>query len=364
MGFLNRMWRARTSVPKRLVCLVAALVCVFPPQVSAEVRGSLLVVNKSSDTVSAIALPEGRVVAELPTGPGPHEIAVSPDGSRAIVSNYDHPDTETGSLTLIDIPRGRVTATISLAPYQHPHGVAWLADNRQVLVTAEASHALLLIDTGEPETGVVAAIGTGQTLSHMVAVDAVRNRAYVTNIVSGSLSVLDLGTRKLTTVVPTGAGTEGLAVRPGSGEVWVTNREENTLAVVDPASLTVTRRIPTGDFPLRVRFTEDGRLCLVTNGLASSVSVVDADSGASFDVPLAGQWNWATGRNAGGWFGWQTLPVGVLTIPGTARAYVANSHGGVISVVDLQTREIVETLVAGAEPDGLAFSPDRFGATR
>src|SRR5688572_15947671 len=42
--------------------------------------GTLLVLNKSDNTVSLIDLGNRKVVATIPTGVGPHEVAVSPNG--------------------------------------------------------------------------------------------------------------------------------------------------------------------------------------------------------------------------------------------------------------------------------------------
>ena len=46
----------------------------------ASKAATLIVVNKSDATASLIDLASGRVLVTLPTGAGPHEVAVSPDG--------------------------------------------------------------------------------------------------------------------------------------------------------------------------------------------------------------------------------------------------------------------------------------------
>ena len=50
--------------------------------------GTLLVANKSEASVSLFRTPGYRLLAKLPTGEGPHEVAVSPDGRHALVSDY------------------------------------------------------------------------------------------------------------------------------------------------------------------------------------------------------------------------------------------------------------------------------------
>src|SRR6185295_15169127 len=48
---------------------------------------TLVVANKDDATVSLLDLASGRIAATVPTGDGPHEVAISPDGRQAVVSN-------------------------------------------------------------------------------------------------------------------------------------------------------------------------------------------------------------------------------------------------------------------------------------
>ncbi len=64
--------------------LVSALISPSGP-LAAQ---SLVITNKQDATASIISLGDGRTVATLPTGEGPHEVAVSPDGKLAVVTDY------------------------------------------------------------------------------------------------------------------------------------------------------------------------------------------------------------------------------------------------------------------------------------
>ena len=113
--------------------------------------GTLVVLNKAEASASLIELSTGETVATVPTGEGPHEVAVSPDGQTAVATNYGTREAPGSTLTIIDVPAARVIKTIDLGEYQRPHGIEWLSDGKHVLVTAEASKALLTvnIDSGE-----------------------------------------------------------------------------------------------------------------------------------------------------------------------------------------------------------------------
>ena len=57
--------------------------------VAAETPSSaLLVLNKEEATLAIVDLASGKVVGRVPTGEGPHEVAVSSDGKLAFVGNY------------------------------------------------------------------------------------------------------------------------------------------------------------------------------------------------------------------------------------------------------------------------------------
>lgn len=314
---------------------------------------TLVVANKAEATASLIDLENGKVVATLPTGEGPHEVGISPDGRFAMVSNYGKRGSPGQSLTLIDIPSASVVKTIDLGEYRSPHGVEWLDDAR-VAVTVEANQALIVVGV---ETGAVShAIETGQQTSHMVSLDPARHRAYTSNIGSGSLTVLDLEADGRIKNIETGKGAEGLTVAGANGHVWVTNREDDTITVVDGDSLEVLKTFPSEGFPIRATSTPKGQV-LVTRARAGDLVVYDA---ASFEeirvVPFDINSMGSEDRLFGDRFGDSSVPIGVVVDNEGVRAFVAHANADVITEVDLSNGDIVRLLHAGKEPDGMGYS--------
>ncbi len=115
---------------------------------------TLVVLNKAEATASLIDLDTGKVKKTLPTGDGPHEVAVSPDGTVALVTNYGNSKAEGNSLTVIDVGAGKVISTIDLGKFKWPHGVRFL--DARAAVTAEANKALLVVNVETGEVGVKA----------------------------------------------------------------------------------------------------------------------------------------------------------------------------------------------------------------
>jgi len=69
---------------------------------TAEVTGTLVVVNKRASTATIVDVRSGATLATLPTGNGPHEVVIAKDGSRAVVTDYGG-QTAGNSLTVIDV---------------------------------------------------------------------------------------------------------------------------------------------------------------------------------------------------------------------------------------------------------------------
>jgi YVTN family beta-propeller protein len=323
--------------------LLALLLSAFAISAFAAHPGTLLVLNKAEDTVSLIDLAKKKSVATIATGAGPHEVAVSADGKIAVICNYGSSPKPGSTLTVIDVAARKSLRTIDLGAHVRPHGIAWLRGS-QVAVTAEGTKALLTVDV---EAGkVTAAIETDQLGSHMVALAPTHGRAFVANIGSGSVSVIDLKQGRRIANITTGDGTEGIAISLDEREVWAGNRDGNTLSIIDVASLKVVATLASKSFPIRLKFTADGRNVLVSNAESGAVAVWDAATRRelqriNMQEPKSSQWG---------------APIGILVAAPLSRAFVATPNLDQVAVIDLATWKVVDWLTTGDEPDGLGYS--------
>ncbi|HWP83333.1 MAG TPA: cytochrome D1 domain-containing protein [Bacteroidota bacterium] len=319
--------------------------------------GTLVVLNKSDHTASLIALPRGETIAVLPTGHGPHEVAVSPNGKFALVCNYGTAQAPGHSLTMLDIPEKKKVKDIDLGNYKRPHGIAWMSGSNTVVVTVEANKAVVLVDVNEGK--VLHAIETDQNVSHMVVVAPRNDRAFVANIGSGTMTALDLVGKKKIAEVETGPGAEGIDLTPDGGEVWVTNRAANTVSIIDALTLKIVATLESKDFPIRCKITPDGRYALVSNARSGEVAVFDVKERKEIRRikmeldPV----NETDKRLFGDQFGRSPVPIGILIHPGGTHAYVANSNADMVTVLDLRQWKVVGRIKTGKEPDGLGYSP-------
>jgi YVTN family beta-propeller protein len=336
--------------------LVAAAPAPTTQKSTLEVTGTLIVLNKAEASASLLDCSTGREIAKLPTGDGPHEVAVSPDGRAAGVGNYG--TGEPGhTLTVIDLPKQAVRKTVDLGDHHRPHGIQFLPGGRSVIVTAEHEQHVLVVDV---ESGAVEkSVKTGQRISHMVVLGKGAERAFVSSIGSGTVSVIDLTSAEVIATIETGTGAEGIDISPDGREVWVGNRGSNTLSVIDASSLEIVETVPCAEVPIRVKFTPRGELVFVSNARSGDVAVFNA----STRKPLTriAMTSKAVDDTSDRLFkdrmGRGPVPVGILIEPTGRYAFVANTNADVVTVIDLATSAIATRLTAGTEPDGLGYTP-------
>lgn len=340
----------------RIIHLAFVLALIMLLGASSTLAATLVVLNKSEASASLLDPKTGREIARLPVGVGPHEAATSPDGKTVVVCNYGI-RTPGSSLTVIDMEKQAAVKTIDLSVYHRPHGIVFLNDGERVVVTAEAEKKLIVvnIETGEVEE----AIDTDQEISHMVTLTRNQRLAFVANIRSGSVSVIDLPKGELRKVIQTGEGAEGVFAHPTRSEVWVTNREANTVSIISTNTLDIVETLESGRFPIRVAITPNGDHALVSCARSGDVWVYDTDTrDVVATIPMDVQALTEEERQKrlfGDQFDESPVPVGILIEPDGKRAYVANTNADIVTVLDLEQWRVSGRLRAGKEPDGMAW---------
>jgi YVTN family beta-propeller protein len=325
-----------------LIAVVAASALV--PRAWAD---SVVVACKSEFQLALVDPATEKVLAKFPTGRGPHEVAVSPDGRTAYVSNFgrysvypagdtDH-DKASNTITVIDLADRKVKATFDLGTHTGPHGMVVSHDNKLVWVTTETPQAVLELDAA---TGKIQHVWpTTQQRSHMIVTTPNESKFYVTNTVSGTVAVIDRASGEVK-VLSTGPGTEGIAISPDGKEVWAASRTDAKIEVISTATDAIVATFPSGGkSPKRMEFTPDGAQVWVTNSGSSQTSVFDAHSHELIE-------SLTTSKD----------PSGVSISPDGRRAYITNSAANLLTFVDVPSRKVTNTLAVGTDPDGIAWS--------
>lgn len=348
--------------PLALLAVVVTTACarvspapIADPAASAP-SGTVIVANMGDNTASVIDVVTSRVRATLPTGAGPHEVAVTHDGRWAVVSNYGVQGAAGNSLTLIDVDAATVARTIDLGEYRRPHGMAFLPGDSILAVTSEVSRAVLLVHVAR---GIVlGTIPTTAPASHMLALTADGTRLYTSNVAAGSVTEQDVPARGALRTIAVAPAVEGIAVTPAGDEVWVGSNKRRTVSIIGVRGGVVTDTIGGFGMPYRLAITPDGRTAVITDPPRSEVRIVDVATRrprATVAIPAEGVA--ATAEFAG-----SASPEGVAIARDGRTAYVALQGANRVAVIDLASGRLVKALAAGAGPDGIGYSP-RMGAS-
>ncbi|HKF59008.1 MAG TPA: YncE family protein, partial [Blastocatellia bacterium] len=178
--------------------------------------------------------------------------------------------------------RGRLftarAATFSGFPYSSPIALNSQGNLLWVVNPDPDNNSVTVVDVSADQGRVLAEIAVGKEPSS-VALNADDSRAYVTNAVSGTVSVVD--TRSASVVGTIGVGTEPSAIcfTPNFSRLYVACAGSNNVYVIDPASNQVSKVIESAGFnhPFAITITNNGdgndndELVYVTNLLADYV---------------------------------------------------------------------------------------------
>jgi DNA-binding beta-propeller fold protein YncE len=276
---------------------------------------------------------------------GPHEVAVSPGGERAIVTNYYKRDgSPQKTLSLISLPDGATIRTIDLGKFSTPHDVQWVNDT-QIVCTSEANKALLLVNVESGEIDRV--FETGKDGSHMLSLSQDQERLYSSNMSGGgSVSVFDFHTGMKIKDIDTGKECEGVGVSPDGRWVWAGNRAEDTVSIIDTGSLELVKTLKSPGFPYRVEFTPNGKYALVPHAKSGTLMVGDvAGQSVIRHIPLK-----LTRVD-------EPSTAGVFPHPDNIHAFVTVRNDNSMLVVNLETGETLGRVEVQSSPDGVSYSP-------
>lgn len=323
----------------------AALAAAEDTPAAQPLGGTLLVVNQASDTVTLIDLATMEAYRHVEVIGGPHEVAISPDGRRAVVSNYRKRGAgPQKTLSLLSLPDGAVLKTLDLGEYRAPHDVHWVND-RQVVSTAEDSQALLLVNV---ESGAIERVyETHKDGSHMLALSPDGRRLFSSNMAgAGSVSVFDFATGEKIRDIETGKECEGIGVSPDGRWVWAGNRAEDTVSIIDAHSLELVKTLESPGFPYRVEFTPNGRYALVPHATSGTLMVGDVAEQRVIKHIALGMTRVDEPSTAG-----------VFPHPDNVHAFVTVRNDNSVLVLNLETGATLARVEVQSSPDGVAWSP-------
>lgn len=308
--------------------------------------GRLLVVSQGDGTLMEFNPSTGEKLGRYEEGITtmvPHEVAVSPDGRTAYLPIYGNtgvgkPGLDGSKMYRIDVATGKTTATLDFGHGTRPHCVLYDRISGMLYVTTELDKAIAIVD---PSTfKIVGSIPTTQEQSHMLAISHDGKRGYTANVGSGTVSVLDLKTRKFLTVIPISANIQRISVSKDDSMAFTADQTSPRLAVIDTATNKLKSWIDLPALGYGSTATKDGQHLLLTLLPASQLASINLKTlRIERTLPVCAR------------------PQEVIESPDGKQAYVSCIGGHQIAVVNLADWKVERMIDAGEKADGLAFAP-------
>jgi YVTN family beta-propeller protein len=116
-----------------LICIVACCAAPLAVRAAATPANAILVLEKEQNTLVIVDAVSLTIVARVPVGKDPHEVAVSDDGKIAYISNYRNGNT----ISLVDLVTQKALSPIDLGALKSPHGLEFVSG--KLYFTAEGA---------------------------------------------------------------------------------------------------------------------------------------------------------------------------------------------------------------------------------
>lgn len=267
------------------------------------------------------------------------------------MSNYGIRGKPGNTLTVIDLQGPSVARTIDLGEYRRPHGIAFYPGDSIVVVTSEASQAVLLVDFRDGR--VVGTLATKGRVSHMLALAPSGDRLFTTNIADGSITEIDPRTQQTVRVIPVAKLVEGIAISPDAKTVWVGSNGDSIAVVLDAKAGAAIDTLRGFGMPYRLAVTPNGRLVVISDPFQAQIRIVHAATRKPrFLIEVPKDSVVPTAEVPG-----SPSPEGVTVSRDSRWAFVTLQGRNRVAVIDLERGVITAQLPTGTWSDGVAYSP-------
>ncbi|WP_246124723.1 YncE family protein [Algibacter pacificus] len=317
------------------------------PSYSIQTSGKLYIVNKVSEDVQVFDLFSGKEIAKIPIDMLSHEAVITKNQNSMVLTNYEL--NEGNIVKVINTKTNKLQKTIALKENIKANGITAYPEPNKVAVIdyVRDTFFVLNIQTDSIEKQ----IETKQKKSHLVVMHPTIPMAYVTNVNSSSVSVIDLKMNKVVKIIPCGLGRKGIDITPDGSELWVSNVKERSITIINTSTYDVVDTLTTGHEPLKLKFSIDGKYCLLANAHDGTIYVYNQQSKQKLKSIMLHGKNTLLERIL-----YHTpRPVNILMHPNGLYAFVSNSNANKIEVIDMKTFKVVSTIGTGKVPDAMAF---------
>ena len=309
----------------------------------------LAIASRSAHEIVLVSLDEMQIVGRQPTGNGPHEVAVSPDGRLLFSPAYGifpepHAEPiEPSELSWSEGPSGTLTIwpisdeeaeQIPICP--RAHGLTVTPNDGHIWVACEETGEIVEMDS-EARTE-LRRWQSGGEATHMLIADVTGRFVIAANTGTADTSIIDRQTGEITQVA-TGEGAEGLSLSADGRHVWVGNAQENSISLVHIETGRVIRTFSSaGRFPVKLASVPGSDELWVVNTFSNSITIF----GHSGTIPIDT-------------LQFETPPLGILASPDGTKVVVSFPRRNEIALFDRLSRKEIARIGGIMEADGMTW---------
>jgi YVTN family beta-propeller protein len=320
------------------VLLATAIAAHAQPAGLSGQRGTIWVTNRTLNNVTVYRA-TGAVLATIPVGEEPNDVAVPPGTGKAYVANEAD-----NTVSVISTRTRTVIGTIPVGP--KPHHVEASLDGRRVVLGEFGTNRAGVIDTRTDRLTEYTANPNPAARTHQAYPSRNGRLLFTTNEVANELGVIDLRSGQFAFSAAVGERPSEVIAIAGGRRAYVSVRGEDKVKLVDFDRQAITREVVVGTQPDTLQLTPDGRTLVVAlRGKPAQLVFVDTRSfTASAPLTIAGPDTTAAHQ--------------FLSANGRFTFAAFEGPGAGVAVVDNRTRSVVATHAdaGGGRPHGIYYA--------
>jgi YVTN family beta-propeller protein len=214
----------------------------------------------------------------VPLGDLPLNMAVSPNGKRLAVTNNGQ---STQSIQLIDVAGEKVLNEVVIA--KSWLGLRFTPNGKQLLASGGNDNRVLIYDVSTDKLIKTDSVVLGKSWPNRISVAGIEidksgSTLYAVTKDDSALYVCDLMTKQVKSRIKLPAEAYTCLRSPVSDEVFISIWGGEKILIYDPKQEKLTGEIKTGSHPNDMTFSRNGKILFVANANDNSVSVIDVKS--------------------------------------------------------------------------------------
>lgn len=268
---------------------------------------------------------------------------------------------------------GLITVLCACTPLPHKNSFAYITNQGDNTVS------VISITNGDIVASKVVSTITVGKAPVGVAVSSMLHRAFITNVDSSDISVIDTNTNQVVDTIKTGGSPVGIAlapnhqalyvadwysdrileintadykqqrevivtkapagliVSPDSKTLYVAARDSNEIVVIDTGEFAITKRVTVGKHPFGLTLSADGSTLYSVNVVEKTVSIIHTSTWQQSKIKVGEH------------------PYCAVASPDNKTLYVTNTQDDTVSIIDLASQKTIATLDVGMTPEGISY---------